>query len=381
MVPVMVSLLLSVLLTQTSASLPVTETETFSSCPPRWLLFEQRCFVFYPVWSTWSNAESVCSQVGGNLASLHTPEERRFTLQLLSSHSSVWLGGYQQQKNVSWFWSDGDSFSIRDWTNQGQGNTREGRACLQLDPKNGELNSAPCGELKFYICSTKASSTFSSNRKPVEPDLVPGVGLFDVLWSYSDMVAEEVLYSPFIKQMKSGQLTQRCYDSFIQQEALYLQKVSSTLEALISRSQEADDMRLLLQDSLKHYSRTNQTLLTSSPPPWLLWSLHSFHSVVLEDPVYLVVALSARSSLRSFLTREHRSGAEEVSGSEDKSESLYRKWIEGSLTEDTWTQRYSQVIEGHRDYLDVFKAVNIFREFMMNQRSFYKSLDCDEEDM
>ncbi|KAM6959719.1 uncharacterized protein LKV04_021374 [Tautogolabrus adspersus] len=252
-----------------------------------------------------------------------------------------------------------------------------------MDPKNGELNSAPCGELRFFICSVEGSSeVLPSDRKPVQSELVAGVRMFDVVWSYSNMLVEDILRSSsFVRQFRTGQLTQSCFTSFIQQEALYLYRVSSTLEALISSLHEADDVRSLLQETLKHYSGTNQTILTSPPPPWLIGALQSFHSVVLEDPIYLLVALSARSSLRSLLIRnqELQSGLEQVSGSVVTAERLYHEWREDSLKEVTWTQRYSKLIEDHRDNLDVFKAVNIFREHMMNQKSFHKSLDCDAE--
>uniref|UniRef100_UPI0037E940EF uncharacterized protein isoform X2 n=1 Tax=Semicossyphus pulcher TaxID=241346 RepID=UPI0037E940EF len=382
MLIVFVPLVLTVLLSEPSASLSSSGTETRTACPTRWLLIGQRCFAFYPVWSSWSSAESLCSQVGGNLASLHIPEERELGLQLLSTHTSVWLGGYQAQKNGSWLWSDDSPFSSSSWTNQTQEVNGEGGACLQMEPKSGELHSAPCGELSFYICSTRVSSQgFTSDRKPVEPEVVPGASLFDVVWSYSDVLADEILCSSsFIKQLRSGQLTQRCYSSFIQQEALYLHRVSSTLEALITRLQEADDVTSLLLDTLKHYSSRNQSLLSSPPPPWLLWPLQSFHSVVLEEPVYFLVALSARSSLQSLLTRDQelRSGSEQVS--ESKTEHLYKEWREESVKEAAWTQRYKKLLEEHRDKMDVFKAVNIFRQHMLNQKSFYKSLDCDVED-
>lgn len=61
--------------------------------------------------------------------------------------------------------------------------------------------------------------------------IVPGVSLFDAVWSYSDSLAEEILRSSsFLQEIWSGRLTQRCYSSFMQQEALYLHRVSGTLE-------------------------------------------------------------------------------------------------------------------------------------------------------
>ncbi|XP_051237017.1 uncharacterized protein LOC127352564 isoform X2 [Dicentrarchus labrax] len=387
MLPVLVPLVFTLLLTETSASLPSSGREQASPCPPRWLLFGQRCFAFYPVWSSWSAADVMCSQSGGNLASLHTSEERQFVSRLVKTHSSGWLGGYQAQQNLSWFWSDYSPFRMTGWTNQRQENARGGGACMHMEPKSGELHSAPCGELKFYICSTRASSTVvPKDNKPVEPGIIPSVSVFDVVWGYSDVLAEEILHSSsFLKELQSGQLTQRCYDSFTQQEALYLHRVSGTLEALISSLQEADDMRSLLLDTLKHYSGRNQSLLASPPPPWLRLSLQSFHSVVLEEPVYWLVALSARACLRDFLAGEQlfselKPGSLLVSESKVKAGGLYQEWREESLKEVAWTQRYRKLIEEHQDQLDVFKAVNIFREQMMNQKSFYKAVACDVED-
>ncbi len=154
------------------------------------------------------------------------------------------------------------------------------------------------------------------------------------------------------------------------------------LQALINRSQEADDVRSLLLDTFKHYSSRNQvghadcsdqiknapcnvlirinqmnvkevchvkkslllqSLLASPPPQWLLFSLQSFHSVVLEEPVYWLVALSARACLRNFLAGD-RLFSELKPGtllvSEVKAGSLYQEWSKESLKEVAWTHRY-----------------------------------------
>ncbi|XP_038588582.1 uncharacterized protein LOC119913259 isoform X2 [Micropterus salmoides] len=387
MVCVLVPLVLTVLLTETSASLSSSGTEQVFSCPSRWLLFGQRCFAFYPVWSSWSDADLLCSQAAGKLASLHTPEERQFVRLLANTHTPVWLGGYQEQQNGSWFWSDDLPFRMSDWTNQRQGNTSEGGACLEMEPKSGKLHSTPCRELRFYICSTTRSTLSKVLPSDRKPGIVTGVSLFDVMWGNSDLLAEEILHSSsFLKKLHSGQLTRRCFNYFIQQEALYLHSVSGTLETLMCSVQEADEnTRSLLLDTLKHYSSRNQSLLISPPPQWLHFALQSFHSVVLEEPVYWLVALSARACLRDFLAGEQlfselKPGALLVSGSKVKAGSIYQEWSEESLKEVAWTHRYRKVIEEYQDQMDVFKAINIFRQHMMNQKSFYKAVTCDVED-
>ncbi|XP_040887626.1 uncharacterized protein LOC121177372 isoform X2 [Toxotes jaculatrix] len=383
----MVCVLVPLFLIGTFSSVSSAGWEPASLCPHQWLLFGQRCFAFYPVWSSWSNAKSLCSQTGSDLVALHTPEERHFVRQITNTHVPVWLGGHQAEQNGSWFWSDSSPFRISGWTDQKRGETTEGGVCMEMEPISGRLTSAPCGELRFYICSIKAGSSSTvcpSSRKQAEPDIVPGVSLFDIVWSYSDLLAEEVLHSSsFLRDLRSGQLTERCYTSFIQQEALYLHRVSSTLEALISRPQEADDMRSLLLDTFKQYSSRNQSLPPALPPQWLHLSLQSFHSVVLEEPIYWLVALSARARLRNFLAQELllyelRPEAQSVSGS--TADSFYQEWTKDSVKEVAWTHRFRRMMEEYQNKMDVFKAINIFREHMINQKRFYRAVDCDAED-
>ncbi|XP_042257746.1 uncharacterized protein LOC121889660 [Thunnus maccoyii] len=377
MLCVLVPLLLFVV-TETSASLSLSGNESASSCPPRWHLFGQRCFAFYPVWSSWSNANSMCSQTGGNLVSLRTPEERQFVSQLANTNTSVWLGGYQIPQNDSWFWSDNSTFRISSWVNQRQKETRVGGACMEMTPKSGELHSATCGELRFYICSKASSAVFPSSSKPVEPGIVPGVSLFDVVWGHSHLLAEEILRSSsFLKEVWSGQLTERCYTSFTQQEAVYLHRVSHTLEALISTSlQGADDMRSLLLDALKRYRSRNQSAIVSPLPKWLKYSLQSFHSVVLEEPVYWLVALSARACLHKFLVEELLL-SEPILVSGPEANSFYQQWRRDSMKDVDWMNRYRKVLEKHQDHMDEYQAINIFREHMMNQKSLYRAVGCD----
>lgn len=66
---------------------------------------------------------------------------------------------------------------------------------------------------------------------------MPTESLFEVLWSFSDPLVEEILRSStFLGELRSGRLTQSCYDRFVQQEALYLQRVGGMLEVRGQRS-------------------------------------------------------------------------------------------------------------------------------------------------
>lgn len=79
----------------------------------------------------------------------------------------------------------------------------------------------------------------------------------------------------------------------------------------------------------------SQSMPTTSPLLWLRFSLQSFHSVVLEEPVYWLVALAARACLRNFLFEKQL-----LPESRTGNPLLYREWWrEESLKEVAWTQR------------------------------------------
>ncbi|KAM8898232.1 uncharacterized protein AB9W97_009241 [Spinachia spinachia] len=362
-------LLARLLLPATSFSLSALVGRTqAATCPAGWLLSGPTCFAFYPVWSSWADAEAACAGNGGHLASLHTPEETKFVRQLANTDRPLWVDGRAQQ-NGSWFWSNNSEFKI-----QRQGEGSGGGACMAIQPTSGELQSAPCGELRFYICSTRASIAFTvapGIRKPVDPGIAPTESLFQVFWSFSDSLVEEILRSStFIEGLRSGLLTQSCYDRFVQQEALYLQQVSGMLEVVIGRVPEADHAASLLWDAFKQYRSSNQSRLPSPPPAWLRSSLASFHAVALEEPIYWLVALSARAGLRQLVVGELLS-----SGGP-----LLREWSGDARADVTWTRRCRKLVEERQQHMDVFQAVNIFRDHMINQRSLHQAVACDEEE-
>ncbi|XP_029381803.1 uncharacterized protein LOC115058559 isoform X2 [Echeneis naucrates] len=381
---VLFTLLLTVL-TEVLSSTDVSAGRVAASrCPPQWLLFQKRCFGLYPVWSSWSTARSLCSLTGGSLVSLHSPEETHFVQQLANTYGPAWLDGSQVSQNESWVWSDHSTFSIGGSTNQRREDSIEGGACMEMNPEYGGLHVAPCWELRFYICAVRASHMMArGNRKAEESDLVPGVSLFDLMWQHSERLPEEILRSSSVLNgLRSGNLTERCYISFIQQEALYLYRVSSTLEVLLRQLHTAEHIRSLLLDTLSHYSSRNQRLPPPILPSWLQLSLQSFHSVVLEEPVYWLVALSARARLHHFLAEEllpagGKTTFQQASGS--AVDYIYQDWAKDSLWSVSWTSRYKEVIDKHQNKMDAFKAIDTFRQHMMNQKSFYRAADCDTE--
>ena len=81
-----------------------------------------------------------------------------------------------------------------------------------------------------------------------------------------------------------------------------------------------------------------QSAIVSPIPKWLKYSLQSFHSVVLEEPVYWLVALSARACLHKFLVEELLL-SEPILVSGPEANSFYQQWRRDSMKDVDWINR------------------------------------------
>ncbi|KAJ3585429.1 hypothetical protein NHX12_014148, partial [Muraenolepis orangiensis] len=253
----------------------------------------ERCFILFPVWSCWNSAQILCSLENGSLASLDTDEEKQFVADLIDtpSHSPVWIRGH-----------------------------------------------APL-EAEMLVLPLPAHPGVHDNTKNTK--LVPGVSVFSFLWDMSETVAEEIRHTYFLRSLRSGGISPSCSTSFLQQETLFLHYVALTLQAVLRRHDNLpSDVKDLLVKTHAHYRKQGNAIQVTdhsclslpaclSLPVCLYLSvssirlsvclshppeprrcgfflcppgvLESFHWLVLEDPLYLLVALSARAALNSYL--------------------------------------------------------------------------------
>ncbi|XP_072314741.1 uncharacterized protein [Eucyclogobius newberryi] len=345
-------------------------------CPDPWLCLRDRCVAAYPVWATWSDAETLCAQSNSHLFSLHSNDDMEFLQKItVKLGVPVWTGGYSvAHERNSWLWSDGSDFRLDVWT---VGKNDSDAACLGMGNEDSEMRSAPCGEMRFYICARHISGERpDANEEAAAPfNLSPGVGLVAAMWSHSEPVADEILRSSsFLLRLASGSITRSCYDLFRRQEALYVGLVYKTLEAFDLQRINPDVGSLLL-DTKERYKIKYSKQAPVTAPQWLQFALLSFHPVVVDDPLYLLVALSAREALNSFVLESLP-----LPGSVPSAESrrLYQRWREESERDVQSAKRFKDVIENYQNKMDVYKSINVFRHHMMNQKSLHKNTECEE---
>ncbi|CAB1346371.1 unnamed protein product, partial [Coregonus sp. 'balchen'] len=205
----------------------VVGVEPQSPCPAGWHQNGHRCFSFYPVWATWSTAESYCSQHGGNLVSVHSPDQQVFVQDLVRRHTDqpVWMGGYDAAQEGMWLWSDGSAVDHFYWEEDEPSNSGQGENCMELHTGAGQgWNDVSCGELRFYVCSMET------------------------------------------RGMYSRRLPARFYADFCHQEVLYLDRVITMLQVLIRTVQGPPDIMLFLQTTHQLYQESLKEAQNQTPP-------------------------------------------------------------------------------------------------------------------
>ncbi|KAL0970597.1 hypothetical protein UPYG_G00244190 [Umbra pygmaea] len=282
-------------------------------------------------------------------------------------------------------------------------------------------NDASCEELRFYVCSVDTRSVIEAQLGSMQS----GASLYDVLWTTSERVADEILFSDFLRGMYSRRLPAQRYADFCHQEAIYLIRVIAMLEVLIRTVKCPEDIHVLLErthqcykESLLQYQNHIPSHLNVSsiqPSAAVRQYLQSFHDLVNEEPIYWVVSLLPRALLRPYLAKhlplEEQTtsglgpclypwlslfpcpchqwstdwGAEDIDWDVSEDQNVESR---SNMEEDENVMNLSflsrSLIEKYQSMMSVSKAVKIFRGHMINEKAIFTSSwfpTCDEEEV
>ncbi|XP_010901909.2 ladderlectin [Esox lucius] len=130
-----------------------------SSCPHGWANYGKVCYQYVSILASWTDAELICLQLGGNLASVHSLSEYNFLWSVLKSggaKSPVWIGAHDAVKEGVWLWSDGSRFTYQKW-NRGEPNNSGGQEnCMQMNfGAEGGQNDEKCWFQYPCMCARK----------------------------------------------------------------------------------------------------------------------------------------------------------------------------------------------------------------------------------
>ncbi|XP_014834890.1 PREDICTED: struthiocalcin-1-like isoform X4 [Poecilia mexicana] len=90
------------------------------TCPDDWILFRQKCYLFYDEpapWKTWEQSRRFCQKNSSDLVVIDDLQEQKFVSKHIkyynSEHNGYWMG--LQNVNYNWTWLDGRIDTLGFW--------------------------------------------------------------------------------------------------------------------------------------------------------------------------------------------------------------------------------------------------------------------------
>ncbi|XP_038550313.1 galactose-specific lectin nattectin-like [Micropterus salmoides] len=131
-----------------------------ATCPTGWIPFGQNCFLFQLGEMDWATAERFCTSLGGNLASIQTPEVyaviRDLIFRSTNSQKATWVGGYDAAKEGVWLWSDGSKWDFKGWAAGEPNNVGRNENCMHINFAGRDyVNDSDCASKNSVICAKR----------------------------------------------------------------------------------------------------------------------------------------------------------------------------------------------------------------------------------
>ena len=142
-------------------------------CPEGYILHEtfNKCYKSYNERSSWSNAQTICHDNGGQLVTIRSSEENYFVYSIASKATSSWIGLSDYNHESTWKWtlmsSDGISTEIdATYSNfyPGEPNGGSNENCATIVEWSPYWNDLDCASgWPMFVCE---SPPYSSSQEP-----------------------------------------------------------------------------------------------------------------------------------------------------------------------------------------------------------------------
>ena len=125
------------------------------TCAGNFTLRELACYSYSgsEVRRTFHGAQRHCSKLRASLASLLTPDEEWFVLQLTDNESSIWIGLTKQGPGDRFRWTDGAELSSHARWQEGEPSAAAHLHCAMADIGGWALARGGCASTKLpFVC-------------------------------------------------------------------------------------------------------------------------------------------------------------------------------------------------------------------------------------
>ncbi|XP_077365126.1 collectin-12-like isoform X1 [Festucalex cinctus] len=124
-------------------------------CPPEWLHYRDKCYLFSKDLHSFDDAKAICERSSASLLIIHDMEQQKWLQKQTSGKGYFWMGLTDRAEENVWRWLDGSQPAFTKWKpgqpdNWGHGHER-GEDCAGLI-HDGLWNDFFCEDLISYIC-------------------------------------------------------------------------------------------------------------------------------------------------------------------------------------------------------------------------------------
>ncbi|XP_061551888.1 galactose-specific lectin nattectin-like [Phycodurus eques] len=127
-------------------------------CPEGYTRLNDRCLVFQHEPRDFSDAESVCNILGGNLVSINSTLENAVIVELIRYSAAIfkntWIGYHDTIQEDDFIWTDGTSGDFRDFA-ASEPNNLDNEDCVNFDDGDEMWHDESCTNLSSFVCAKK----------------------------------------------------------------------------------------------------------------------------------------------------------------------------------------------------------------------------------
>ncbi|XP_061682933.1 galactose-specific lectin nattectin-like [Syngnathoides biaculeatus] len=132
-------------------------SKSFNDCPKGWTQLDNYCYIYQNDARTFSDAESVCNVLGGNLVSITSLKEHALVVELIRHEAGAvvdtWIGAHDAVEEGEFFWTDGEVFKFTNFGPNQPDNNGGVEDCFEIEGDDSLWDDDECSEENPFVCS------------------------------------------------------------------------------------------------------------------------------------------------------------------------------------------------------------------------------------
>ncbi|XP_061664420.1 galactose-specific lectin nattectin-like [Syngnathoides biaculeatus] len=128
-----------------------------NDCPKGWTQLDKYCYIYQHDPRTFSDAESVCNVLGGNLVSITSLKEHALVVELIREGAGdvvdTWIGFHDAIEEDDFVWTDGEIVNFRNFGVGQPDNVNDLEDCVEIEGDDSLWDDDECSDANPFVCS------------------------------------------------------------------------------------------------------------------------------------------------------------------------------------------------------------------------------------